>query len=144
MLHVVATPIGNLADLSPRALEAFKSAGLIACEDTRRTWQLLTHFGIPRPDLSLFLDVPFAFTERKLTEQRDGDDRDYLKGGSDIHEASLSLQQRVREVYLEAAVKDPALQVVDCSDEAGAMDSPEGIFQKIETLLNPLLTDYAQ
>ena len=102
------------------------------------------HFGIPRPDLSLFLDVPFAFTERKLTEQRDGDDRDYLKGGADIHEASLSLQQRVREVYLEAAVKDPALQVVDCSDEAGAMDSPEGIFQKIETLLNPLLTDYAQ
>lgn len=102
------------------------------------------HFGIPRPDLSLFLDVPFAFTERKLTEQRAGDDRDYLKGGSDIHEASLSLQQRVREVYLEAAAKDPALQVVDCSDRKGAMDSPEGIFQKIETLLKPLLTDYAQ
>lgn len=51
MLHVVATPIGNLADLSPRALEAFKSAEIIACEDTRRTWQLLTHFGIPRPEM---------------------------------------------------------------------------------------------
>ena len=49
MLHVIATPIGNLGDLSPRALEAFKSAAVIACEDTRRTWQLLTHFGIPRP-----------------------------------------------------------------------------------------------
>ena len=51
MLHVVATPIGNLADLSPRALDAFKSAALIACEDTRRTWQLLTHFGVPRPEM---------------------------------------------------------------------------------------------
>ena len=49
MLHVIATPIGNLGDLSPRALEAFKNAALIACEDTRRTWQLLSHFGIPRP-----------------------------------------------------------------------------------------------
>lgn len=51
MLHIVATPIGNLGDLTPRALEAFKAASLIACEDTRRTWQLLTHFGIPRPEM---------------------------------------------------------------------------------------------
>jgi len=49
MLHVVATPIGNLGDLSPRALDALRGAEVIACEDTRRTWQLLTHFGIPRP-----------------------------------------------------------------------------------------------
>lgn len=51
MLHIIATPIGNLGDLSPRALEALKSASLIACEDTRRTWQLLAHFEIPRPDM---------------------------------------------------------------------------------------------
>ena len=51
MLHVVATPIGNLGDLSPRALDAFKTASLIACEDTRRTWQLLAHFNIPRPEM---------------------------------------------------------------------------------------------
>lgn len=51
MLHVVATPIGNLADLSQRALDAFRSASLIACEDTRRTWQLLSHFGVPRPEM---------------------------------------------------------------------------------------------
>lgn len=51
MLHVVATPIGNLGDMSERALAAFKGATLIACEDTRRTWQLLTHFNIPRPEM---------------------------------------------------------------------------------------------
>ncbi|MGN0852778.1 MAG: 16S rRNA (cytidine(1402)-2'-O)-methyltransferase [Kiritimatiellia bacterium] len=51
MLHVVATPIGNLGDLSPRAVDALRNASLIACEDTRRTWQLLAHFGIPRPEM---------------------------------------------------------------------------------------------
>ena len=51
MLHVIATPIGNLGDLSPRGLDAFRSASLIACEDTRRTWQLLSHFGVPRPEM---------------------------------------------------------------------------------------------
>ena len=51
MLHVIATPIGNLGDLSPRALAAFRAATLIACEDTRRTWQLLAHFEIPRPEM---------------------------------------------------------------------------------------------
>ena len=57
----------------------------------------------------------------------------------DDHEASLALQQAVRSVYLEAAAKDPALRVVDCSDPAGAMDSPEGIFAKICAQLAPIL-----
>ena len=50
-MRVVATPIGNLGDLSPRAEAALRGASLIACEDTRRTWALLTHFGIPRPEM---------------------------------------------------------------------------------------------
>jgi len=48
-LIIVGTPIGNLSDLSPRAIEALKSADLILCEDTRHTRILLTHFGIDRP-----------------------------------------------------------------------------------------------
>ena len=64
-LHVVATPIGNLGDLSPRALETLKNAALIACEDTRRTWALLTHFGIPRPDMVSYRQG----NEERLTEK---------------------------------------------------------------------------
>ena len=49
MLYLVATPIGNLGDLSPRALETLRAVPVVAAEDTRHTWQLLAHFGIPRP-----------------------------------------------------------------------------------------------
>jgi len=49
MLTVVATPIGNLADMSPRGVESLREADGVACEDTRRTRALLSHFGIPRP-----------------------------------------------------------------------------------------------
>ena len=51
-LYVVATPIGNLSDLSPRAQEVLQSCDLIAAEDTRVTRQLLTHFGIHTPCVS--------------------------------------------------------------------------------------------
>ena len=95
--------------------------------------------GIPRPDVSLFLDGPFAFTERKLTEQREGDDRSYLNGASDIHEQSLTLQQRVRQVYLSAAEWDDELRVVDCSDNDGGMASPDVIFSRIKETIAPLV-----
>jgi len=50
---VVSTPIGNLADLSARAREAFEKADLVACEDTRHTGQLLHHLGLRKPMVSL-------------------------------------------------------------------------------------------
>lgn len=116
----------------------YQCAKLPAGEERDRLahWIVDLEFGynaLPRPDVSLFLDVPFAFTERKLAEAREGDDRDYLHGARDIHEDSLTLQQQVREVYLAAAQNDPSLRVVDCGTPERTMASPETIFERIRT-----------
>ena len=122
----------------------YQCAKLPAGEERDRLarWILDLEFGhnaLPRPDVSLFLDVPFAFTERKLTQAREGADRDYLHGGRDIHEDALDLQRRVREVYLAMAARDAKLRVVECGDAAGAMETPEHIFEKIRGVLAPII-----
>ena len=54
MLYVVGTPIGNLGDISPRALETLEKVDFIAAEDTRVSLKLLNHFGIKKPMISYF------------------------------------------------------------------------------------------
>lgn len=86
---------------------------------------------IPQPDLTLFLDVPFKFTTAKLNEVRKGDDRDYLQGKQDIHEASLDFQANVRQEYLKLA-NEGRIRVINCASDAGEMAKPEQIFKLIQ------------
>ena len=73
-LVIVATPIGNLGDLAPRAVEALASADVIACEDTRHSRKLLTHAGIERvPLVSLHQHNEQARTEELIERMTRGE-----------------------------------------------------------------------
>jgi dTMP kinase len=89
------------------------------------------HFRIPVPDLNIFLDVPFSFTEKKLSSSRSGRDRNYLNGTQDIHEESLAFQKRVRDIYIRVASSDENLSVINCSDSSGNILPEEAIFKYI-------------
>src|SRR6266540_3224549 len=71
-LYVVATPIGNLEDVTLRALRVLKEVDLVACEDTRRTRGLLTHFDIRAPVTSYFEHNKLAKGEILLGALREG------------------------------------------------------------------------
>lgn len=107
-----------------------------------REWIFQTEyesFGIPRPDLNIFLDVPICFVEQNLTAARAGGDRDYLAGAQDIHEADIEFQKRVRSMYQRQAELDDAFIPVDCSDEFGQMLPPADIFAKLQALIDSAL-----
>ena len=87
-------------------------------------------FGLPVPDLNIFLDVPIGFVESKLKSSRGGDDREYLAGAQDIHEADIEFQKRVREIYRRQCEMDPKFIRIDCSDEYGMMLPPGAILPR--------------
>lgn len=102
-------------------------------------WILRTEydeFAIPRPDLNIFLDVPISFVDSRLKDSRSGDDRDYLMGKSDIHEADLSFQRKVREIYLRECGRDEKFIRVDCSNGQGEMLPADAIFDKLKKIIN--------
>ena len=72
MLYIVATPIGNLKDISVRAIEILKSVDLIACEDTRHTRILLDNYGIKTPTTSFFQHNQFTKGEYILKLLKEG------------------------------------------------------------------------
>jgi len=71
-LYLVATPIGNLEDITLRALRVLRSVDRIACEDTRQTQKLLNHFGIETPTVSYHLHNERGRAEELVAALREG------------------------------------------------------------------------
>ena len=71
-LYIVATPIGNLEDLTFRAVRVLREADLIACEDTRQTRKLLDHYGISKPAVSYHEHNEQARSDQLLAELQQG------------------------------------------------------------------------
>jgi dTMP kinase len=118
---------------------AYQCAKLHSLEEKTnlRKWILnmeYGYFGIPKPDLTLFLDVPLKHVEQKLDEHRSGDDRSYLQGKKDIHEASIDLQEQVRAVYLDQSALDSSFHVINCGHDDKMLPA-ETIFEKIKSYI---------
>ena len=123
---------------------AFQCAKLSSPEQAAdlRDWILdleYVQYGIPRPTLNLFLDVPLSFVDAKLRGSRKGGDRKYLEGKSDIHEANLDFQMRVRDLYREQCELDDTFLRIDCGDEEGNMLSAADIFRRIRDQIDAIL-----
>lgn len=114
-----------------------------AAKEELREWIINTEFGefdLPRPDLNIFLDVPIGFVEERLSASRSGDDRSYLDGGKDIHEADIEFQKKVRAMYVRQASLDPGFIRIDCSDGEGRMLPPEKIAEKVREAVDKKLS----
>jgi 16S rRNA (cytidine1402-2'-O)-methyltransferase len=105
-LWLVATPIGNLGDISPRAQETLKEAALICCEDTRRTGRLLQHLGISAQGLAVCND----HTEHRLAQRV----VDELCSGRDVAVVSDAGTP---------GISDPGERLVRSAIDAGALVS---------------------
>lgn len=105
-LFIVATPIGNLADLSPRALETLRQVAAICAEDTRRSGQLLAHFGVERPLIALHEHNEDALAQRIVARLQAGE--------------SLALVSDAGTPL----VSDPGYRVVRAARAAGIPVSP--------------------
>ena len=118
---------------------AYQCAKIADKEDSKalREWILYLEFeynALPKPDLNIFLDVPFIFTRQKLADNREGNERQYLRGKQDIHEADLDFQKSVRETYLSLSDTDGFVRI-DCSN-GNAILPVDQIFSKIINILN--------
>ena len=106
-----------------------------------KEWILDFEYGyhkLPKPSVSIFLDVPFESIKKSLTSEREGEDRDYLNGKRDIHEDSLPFQEKVRQEYLAMVKEQDDFHLIECFDEEGNFLPPLSIHEKIRFRLAEL------
>ncbi len=137
-LYIVATPIGNLSDMTPRAIDTLKQVAIIACEDTRTSGRLLAHFGIDTKSDKSDTDKPTSKDEINETDVSSAEGK--TKGHNKLwayHEHNSAIQtpkiiemiQQGHSVALISdagtpLVSDPGYQLVQAAHAAGVTVSP--------------------
>lgn len=124
VLYIVATPIGNLGDITHRALETFKQVDVIACEDTRHTLQLLTHFGIRKPLVSCRSQNEKAASARIIDILEKGQDVAYASdaGTPALSDPGALLVREVREAGFSIVPLPGASAFATLLSVSGAVD----------------------
>jgi dTMP kinase len=120
------------------AYQCAKTADAQEKEDLKN-WILDFEFNfnkLPKPYKSIFLEVPFQSIINSLSNNRAGEDRDYLKGKKDIHEDSISLQENVYAQYKKMIAEQENFKSIDCSDENGNFKPINIIHQMVLESLN--------
>lgn len=89
---------------------------------------------LPYPDQIIYFDLPIDVIEDRINHRDGEEERDYLAGGKDIHEADLAFQSRVRRIYLGLDTFDD-YNIVNCIGKFGEVLSPEDLFEKYKNLI---------
>jgi dTMP kinase len=115
---------------------AFQCAKIKDAEEKLYLQQWISDFeygynGIPKPDLSIYLDVPFTFTEKALNKRKNDEDRAYLNGKEDIHENDFSLQLAVKLEYEKLVNKHLDITRITCYNSDNEMKSIDQIHKEI-------------
>ncbi|MEZ4103512.1 MAG: 16S rRNA (cytidine(1402)-2'-O)-methyltransferase, partial [Candidatus Paceibacterota bacterium] len=102
-LYIICTPIGNLGDITLRALETLKSVDLVLCEDTRVTGKLLSHYGISVPTMSYHANSTIQKHDKIITLLSEGKSLALVSdaGTPAISDPGVMLIKEAREVLGE-------------------------------------------
>ena len=122
-LYMVATPIGNLADISLRALQVLHLADTVACEDTRHTAGLLQGYGLHKPLLALHEHNETEAAQTVLQRLQEGQRVAYVSdaGTPGVSDPGARLAQAVREAGLRSVPLPGASSITTALSVAGAV-----------------------
>ncbi len=149
MLYLVATPIGNLGDITLRAIETLKGADIVFCEDTRRTAQLLHHLGIEKPLKSCEMHSEAQESENVVRLLKEGREVVYVSdaGMPGVSDPGAILVRACVENDLPFTVVPGASAVLTAAVLSGLAPQPFSFFGFLPRETKPradVLTEIAQ
>src|SRR3989344_5545934 len=108
--YVVATPIGNMGDITLRALETLKNVDLVLCEDTRETKKILSKYAINTPTMSYHAQSKLSKTEKIFELLQEGKDLALVSdaGTPGISDPGAMLVSEIKAKFSKAESLDPS------------------------------------